>query len=149
MEGVKDARVVRKKPNEKLCAERIYEALADGEIGDMTAEKLRLPKETRARYGENTLHYREAVTLCALLEVADKQPTTLHPVLQEYENLLETKRTGRGLNVGSREFRYAPSKTCSELKTNPYRWAQRWLTEFRNNPDDNFMVALFADHWLQ
>jgi hypothetical protein len=98
----------RKKPNEKLYAERIYEALADGEIGDMTAEKLRLPKETRARYGENTLHYREAVTLCALLEVADKQPTTLHPVLQEYENLLETKRTGRGLNVGSREFRYAP-----------------------------------------
>ena len=26
---------------------------------------------------------------------------------------------------------------------------QRWLTEFRNNPDDNFMVALFADHWLR
>ena len=74
----------------------------------MTAEKLRLPKETHARYGEKTLHYRETVTLCALLEVADKQPTTLHPVLQEYENLLETKRTGRGLNVGSREFRYAP-----------------------------------------
>ena len=97
----------RKKPNEKLCAERIYEALADGEIGDMTAEKLRLPKETRARYGENTLHYREAVTLCALLEVADKQPTTLHPVLREYENLLEAKRTGRGLNVCSREFRDA------------------------------------------
>jgi hypothetical protein len=23
------------------------------------------------------------------------------------------------------------------------------LREFRNNPDDNFMVALFADHWLQ
>jgi hypothetical protein len=64
----------RKKPNEKLYAERIYEALADGEIGDMTAEKLRLPKETRARYGENTLHYREAVTLCALLEVADNNP---------------------------------------------------------------------------
>ena len=21
--------------------------------------------------------------------------------------------------------------------------------EFRNNPDDNFMVALFADHWLR
>jgi hypothetical protein len=33
----------RKKPNEKLYAERIYEALADGEI----AEKLRLPRETR------------------------------------------------------------------------------------------------------
>jgi len=62
----------RKKPNEKLYPERIYEALADGEIGDMTAEKLRLPKETRARYGEKTLHYREAVTLCALMDVADK-----------------------------------------------------------------------------
>jgi hypothetical protein len=23
------------------------------------------------------------------------------------------------------------------------------LREFRNNPDDNFMVALFADHWLR
>ena len=26
---------------------------------------------------------------------------------------------------------------------------KRWLTEFRNNQDDNFMVALFADHWLR
>ena len=26
---------------------------------------------------------------------------------------------------------------------------RRWLTEFRNNQDDNFMVALFADHWLR
>ena len=25
---------------------------------------------------------------------------------------------------------------------------RRWLTEFRNNQDDNFMVALFADRWL-
>jgi hypothetical protein len=82
----------RKKPNEKLYAERIYE-VADGEIGDMTAEKLRPPKETRAPYGEKTLLYRDAVTLCALLEVADKQPTTPHPVLREYENLLEAKLT--------------------------------------------------------
>ena len=26
---------------------------------------------------------------------------------------------------------------------------RRWLMEFRNNQDDNFMVALFADHWLR
>ena len=26
---------------------------------------------------------------------------------------------------------------------------RRWLTEFRNNQDDSFMVALFADHWLR
>jgi len=46
------------------------------------------------------------------------------------------------------DLMYAPG-VLSELKTNPYRWAQRWLTEFRNNPDDNFMVALFADLWLR
>ena len=97
----------RKKPNEKLYAERIYEALADGEIGDMTAEKLRLPKETHARYGEkNAALSRGRNTLCAV-GGGDKQPATLHPVLREYENLLEAKRTGRGLNVGSREFPYA------------------------------------------
>ena len=57
----------RKKPNEKLYAERIYEALADGEIGDMTAEKLRLPKETHARYGEkNAALSRGRNTLCAV-----------------------------------------------------------------------------------
>ena len=39
-----------------------------------------------------------------------------------------------------------------------YEWAAirlmlpnkaRGAPEFRNNPDDNFMVALFADHWLR
>ena len=97
----------RKKPNEKLYAERIYEALADGEIGDMTAKNCGCLKRHTLDTAKKTLHYREAVTLCALLEVGDKQPATLHPVLREYENLLEAKRTGRGLNVGSREFPYA------------------------------------------
>ena len=78
------------------------------------------------------------MTLCALLEVADKQPTTLHPVLREYENLLEAKRTGRWLNVGSREFRDAAIEDLLGIKDKSYRWAQKWLTEFRNNPDDNF-----------
>ena len=65
----------------------------------MTAEKLRLPKETRAPYGEKTLLYRDAVTLCALLEVADKQPTTPHPVLRAYEILKQSSREFRDVAI--------------------------------------------------
>jgi hypothetical protein len=35
------------------------------------------------------------------------------------------------------------------LFANPCKWAQRWLMDFRDDPDDNFMVASFADHWQQ
>lgn len=28
-------------------------------------------------------------------------------------------------------------------------WAQRWLAEFRDDPNDNYMVFLFADHTTQ
>jgi hypothetical protein len=31
----------------------------------------------------------------------------------------------------------------------PFKWAQRWLSEFRDDPNDNYMVFPFADHWLR
>jgi hypothetical protein len=31
----------------------------------------------------------------------------------------------------------------------PYKWAQRWLSEFRDDPNDTFMVAIFADHCMR
>ena len=31
----------------------------------------------------------------------------------------------------------------------PYLWGQQWLAEFRNDPEDTLMVALFADHCLK
>jgi hypothetical protein len=31
----------------------------------------------------------------------------------------------------------------------PFGWAQRWLSEFRDDPNDNYTVALFADHCMR
>ena len=44
---------------ETAYAERIYERLAQRERGDMTIEKLRLPREEIQRYREKALLYRE------------------------------------------------------------------------------------------
>jgi len=37
--------------------------------------------------------------------------------------------------------------SLEDLSSDPFKWAQRWLKEFRDDPGDNFMVVLFADHW--
>jgi hypothetical protein len=31
----------------------------------------------------------------------------------------------------------------------PYPWAQQWLAEFRDDPNDTYMVAFFAEHCLR
>ena len=72
---------------ETVYAERIYEALAARELGDMTPEKLRLPTEKIQRYREKALLYREGSSVCALLEIANKNPKLL-PVLREYVDFL-------------------------------------------------------------
>jgi hypothetical protein len=35
-----------------------------------------------------------------------------------------------------------------EMLMKPFPWAQRWLAEFRDDKNDNFMVAPFADRCL-
>ena len=74
---------------------------------------------------------------------------TLHPVLREYENLLEAKRTGRGLNVGSREFRYAAIEDLLGTKDKSLQVGAKVVNGISQQSDDNFMVALFADHRLR
>jgi hypothetical protein len=60
-----------KKTYEKAYAERLYEALAVPELGDMTPERLRLPKQTPAIPREGTVLSR-AKSACALLLVRAK-----------------------------------------------------------------------------
>ena len=57
---------------ETVYAERIYEALAERELGDMTPERLQVPEEKIQRYREKALLYREGMSLCALLEIVKK-----------------------------------------------------------------------------
>lgn len=126
-----------------VYAERIYEALAERELGDMTPEKLRLPVERSQGYRQKTLLYREGSSICALLEIANKDPKLL-PVLREYVDFLEAKRVGRGLQAGREQLVRAAVEDLCNLFTDPIKWARRWLTEFRDDPDE---IVLFADHW--
>jgi hypothetical protein len=126
-----------------VYAERIYGALAERELGDMTPEKLRLPKEKIQRYREKALFYREGSSVCALLEIANKHPELL-PVLREYVGFVEAKRIGRGLQAGREQLVRAAVEDLCDMFTDPIKWARRWLTEFRDDPDG---VVLFADHW--
>ena len=125
-----------------VYAERIYEALAERELGDMTQEILRLPKEKIERYREKALLYREGSSICALLEIANKHPELL-PVLREYVGFVEAKLIGRGLRAAREQLVRAAVEDLCEMFTDPIKWARRWLTEFRDDPDG---VVLFAHH---
>ena len=128
---------------ETVYAERIYEALAKRELGDMTPEKLRLPTEKIERYLQKALLYREGSSICALLEIVNKDPKLL-PLLREYVDFLEAKRVGRGLRAGRDQLVRGAVEDFCEMFTDPIKWAHRWLTEFRDDPDG---VVLFAHHW--
>jgi hypothetical protein len=133
---------------ETVYAERIYEALAERELGDMTPEKLQVPEEKIQRYREKALLYREGMSLCALLEIVKKVPKLL-PVLREYEGLLEAKLLGRGSQASREQLIEGAVADLSDMLADPLKWAHRWLAEFREDPNDETGVALFADQWLQ
>lgn len=130
---------------ETAYAERIYERLAQRERGDMTIEKLRLPREEIQRYREKALLYREDSSVCALLEIANRDPKLL-PFLHEYVGFLEAKRVDRGLGAGREQLVRSAVEHLCDLFTHPIKWARRWLGEFRDDPDG---VVLFANHWLR
>jgi hypothetical protein len=137
----------RKKSVETIYAERIYEGLVGPEdLGDMTPQRLRLPTNTHERYREKSLFYREAWALAALATVASAQK--LDPVLWELKRLIQAKRAKRGTSSPDEPI-YSAFDSLEDLGDDPAKWAKRWLMEFRHDPDDNYMVVLFADHWLR
>src|ERR1700689_4509686 len=84
----------RRKSNDAVYAERIYQALVEHELGDMTPEKLRLPNNMHQRYREKALLYREAWVLVSIAtEANDPQ---LRRVMLEWSRLIQEKRTSRG-----------------------------------------------------
>jgi hypothetical protein len=138
----------RRKSDERVKAERIYKSLVQRERGDMTPQRLGLPRGTHKRYRQKALFYREAWCLCALAVVAHE--LHLRAVLAELVDVVEAKRARRGLRTYSRGYLMdAAFDSVETLFANPCKWAQRWLMDFRDDPDDNFMVVPFADHWQQ
>ena len=55
----------------------------------------------------------------------------------------------RGLQMNRDQLAKAAIDDFEMMFDDPFKWAQRWLSEFRDDPNDNFMVALFADHCMR
>ena len=133
---------------ETVYAERIYEALGKRELGDMTPESLRLPKEKIQRYREKVLLYCEGRSLCALLEIVNKDLKLL-PVLREYEGFLEAKLVGRGSQPRRDQLFENAVADLSEMFADPVKWAHRWLAEFREDPSRASAVSALRSSSLR
>jgi hypothetical protein len=66
-----------------------------------------------------------------------------------YGNLLVDKMAERGLQMSRDQLANAAFDDVEAMAADPFKWAQRWLSEFRDDPNDNYMVFLFADHCLR
>jgi hypothetical protein len=141
----------RRVSREMVDAQRIYESLAaSDDLGDITPEKLGIPMAAYRQYRDKALLQREAMCFSALAVLADKDKApNLFPVLREFARVLEGKHNGRGLRTDIDKFADSAFADVADMTVNPLVWAQRWLAEFRNDPNDNYMVVRFADHCLR
>jgi hypothetical protein len=127
-------------------AERIHAMLpAADSLGDMTPEKLRLPRSAVSRFHEKGLLTREAICFVALSLVA-KPHTKLPPVLMAYTRLVTRRRSARGTLADSDAFAAASLSDLKSLFGDPFAWGRNWLAEFRTDPNDDYMALLFAEH---
>jgi hypothetical protein len=127
-------------------AERIHATLPAADIlGDITPEKLRIPRGALFRFNDKSLLTREAICFVALSLVA-KPHTKLPPVLMAYTRLVTRRRNARGTLADSDAFAEASLNDMKNLFDDPFTWGQNWLAEFRTDPNDDYMVFLFAEH---
>jgi hypothetical protein len=140
----------RKTPSwEVTYAHNIYDGLvAHNDFGDMTALKLRIPTAEHHAYQSKILLQREMICFVALM-VAATPGTQLVPVMLAFGDLLVTKLSARGLQMNCDQLADAATADVAKMIADPFPWAQRWLAEFRDDPNDNYMVAMFADHCLR
>ena len=142
----------RKKPSRhREYAENIYNGLvAYDHLGDMTPAKLRIHIASYKRYHEKALLQREMMCFTALMLAAD--PNTgqeFQPVMMEFGRLLIAKLAERGIQITADDLVATSTADIGQMTADPFPWAQRWLAEFRTKPNENYMVAMFADHSLK
>jgi hypothetical protein len=130
----------------KDYALRIHAALpAVDSLGDMTPQELRIPPAAIQRYFEKALLQRETMCFVALMSCA-KPETDLQPVMMAYGRLLVHRLAARGIPADADALADVSLTDVDRLLKEPFAWAQNWLAKFRNDPNDNYMVAMFADH---
>jgi hypothetical protein len=97
------------------------------------------------RYSAKALLQREAMCFVALMSSAGPV-TNLRPVMMAFSKLLIKNMATRGIDVDIDQFADASVQDVGEMFAEPLMWSQGWLAEFRNDPNDNYMVVMFADH---
>jgi hypothetical protein len=75
-----------------------------------------------------------------------KPGTNLQPVMMAYGRLLVQELAARGIPADIDALADVSLTDTDRLLKEPFAWAQNWLAEFRNDPNDNYMAAMFADH---
>jgi hypothetical protein len=136
----------KKPPWEEQYALNIYEAfVASAGPGDITALKLRIPTVLHHAYQNKIVLQRELITFAALGSVA--QPKSgLGPVLLAFGDLVLCKAAERGLHMNIEQLIEAAADDVDEMMSQPFGWAQRWLSEFGDDAKDNYII--FAEHCL-
>src|SRR5262249_47798035 len=133
-------------PMEVTYAENIYNGLvAHNDFGDMTALKLGIPTAAHRSYQDKIMLQREMMCFVALMSAAEPG-TLLQPVMGAFADLLVRKITARGVQINRDQLAEHALRDVEKMMSDPGSWAQDWLAEFRDDPNDNYMVALFADH---
>lgn len=123
-----------------------YDGLvAHNEFGDTNALSLKIPTALHHAYQNKILPQREMTCFVALMQAA-YPGTLLHSAMPVYGDLVVGKALARGLQLSRDQLAEASLEDVRTIFAEPYLWSQRWLAEFRSDPDETFMVALFADH---
>jgi len=138
-----------KKPSwEVMYAQRLYDAFAaSDDLGEMTPQRLRIPLASYRRYADKALSQREIFCFVALMSAASPvQRPNLQLVMMAFSRLLEGKFRDRGISIDMDRFAEQSTQEVERMFANPFEWAQHWLSDFRDDPNDNHMVFLFADH---
>jgi hypothetical protein len=138
----------KKKPSwEEQTANNIYEAFVPGGgLGDITALKLRIPTALHHAYQNKIVLQRELISFAALMSIANPE-SGLGPVILAYENLLVHKMAQRDLHMNGDQLAKAAVNDVEEMMSQPFGWAQRWLSEFGDDAKDNYII--FADHCVR
>jgi hypothetical protein len=139
----------KKKPWETEYAENIYSGLVEhNEFGDVSALRLNIPIAAHQAYQNKMLLQREMLCFVALMSIANAK-TNLQPVMIEFGDMVVAKAADRGLQLTRDQLAQHALRDFERMTQDAPKWAQQWLSEFRADPNDNFMVILFADHCLR
>jgi hypothetical protein len=130
-------------------ANDIYERMAANDsVGNINALSLHIPTALHQAYQNKILRQREIMCFTVFAEAADEEKKLL-PVFAAFTDLVHSKMRARGLQMNKEQFAANAFADMEDMMAHAFRWAQRWLAEFRDDPNDDFMTVNFANHCIR